>query len=260
MSRQEKRQERAERFRELSRKANSESNAAFNRSRSMSECIPFGQPILIGHHSEGRDRRFREKIHNTMGKGVELSRKADYYAQKAEAAENNTSIYLEDEDSVERLQEKVDKIEKLQEAMKATNKILQSKKLTDVMKVEALQALGYTEQTAVAALEPDRFNQVGFPSYKLTNNNARLKSAKERLEKAKRLKASVDKEYEIGEVKVVENYTENRLQLFFDGKPSDEIRSELKSNGYRWSPTNGCWQSYMNRWQLDRAKTIISKM
>lgn len=65
-------------------------------------------------------------------------------------------------------------------------------------------------------------------------------------EKAKMLKNMQSKEYYIGDVKVVENYPENRMQLFFDGKPDQSVRDELKKNGFRWSGYNGCWQSYLN--------------
>lgn len=34
----------------------------------------------------------------------------------------------------------------------------------------------------------------------------------------------------------------NRLQLKFDGKPSESVRSILKHNGFRWSPREGAWQ------------------
>lgn len=36
--------------------------------RDMAVQTPFGQPILVGHHSENRDRNFRDRIHNTFGK------------------------------------------------------------------------------------------------------------------------------------------------------------------------------------------------
>lgn len=34
----------------------------------------------------------------------------------------------------------------------------------------------------------------------------------------------------------------NRLQLKFEGKPSESVRSVLKHNGFRWSPREGAWQ------------------
>jgi hypothetical protein len=52
----------------------------------MASIIPFGQPILGGHHSEKRDRNYRDKIHNTYGKAFELQDKVGYYKDKAETA------------------------------------------------------------------------------------------------------------------------------------------------------------------------------
>ena len=93
----------------------------------------------------------------------------------------------------------------------------------------------------------------GFPSYMLTNNNARIRDAKLRLEKAKKLKETETKEYVINDVRVVENTEDNRLQLFFSGVPSEDIRDQLKYNAFRWSRYNKCWQSYLNRRQISRA-------
>jgi hypothetical protein len=40
-----------------------QARAKLDRADQMAEHIPLGQPILIGHHSENRDRRYRERIH-----------------------------------------------------------------------------------------------------------------------------------------------------------------------------------------------------
>ena len=75
------------------------------------------------------------------------------------------------------------------------------------------------------------------------------------------LKETEDKEYTISGVRVVENAKENRLQLFFAGIPSKEIRSQLKENNtFRWTPSIGCWQSYLNRWCIERAKVILNSI
>lgn len=50
------------------------------------------------------------------------------------------------------------------------------------------------------------------------------------------------KEYEIGEVRVLHNVEENRLQLFYPGKPESETITKLKSRGFKWSPRNKAWQ------------------
>lgn len=50
------------------------------------------------------------------------------------------------------------------------------------------------------------------------------------------------KEYNIGEVRVLQNVEDNRLQLFFEGKPEQEMIATLKSRGFKWSPRNRAWQ------------------
>jgi hypothetical protein len=42
--------------------AEQKSDSLYKHAHAMANCIPFGQPILVGHYSEGRDRRFREKL------------------------------------------------------------------------------------------------------------------------------------------------------------------------------------------------------
>jgi hypothetical protein len=51
-----------------------------------------------------------------------------------------------------------------------------------------------------------------------------------------------EKEYMIGDVKVFQNTADNRLQLFFPGKPEEETIQKLKSRGFKWSPRNKAWQ------------------
>lgn len=65
------------------RRKSAQSVSTSKRARDMGEAIPFGQPILVGHHSEGRDRNLRGRIHNTYGKAFALQDKAKHYEQKA---------------------------------------------------------------------------------------------------------------------------------------------------------------------------------
>lgn len=48
--------------------------------------------------------------------------------------------------------------------------------------------------------------------------------------------------YEADGCEVVDNIEQQRVQIMFPGKPSSEIISYLKSNGFRWSPFNKAWQ------------------
>ena len=38
------------------------------------------------------------------------------------------------------------------------------------------------------------------------------------------------------------NLANNRLQLYFEEKPSDEHRAMLKQNGFKFAPTTKAWQ------------------
>ena len=49
-------------------------------------------------------------------------------------------------------------------------------------------------------------------------------------------------EKEIDGVRIVENTEENRLQLFFDGKPAAEVITLLKQHAFKWSPRFKTWQ------------------
>lgn len=53
-------------------------------------------------------------------------------------------------------------------------------------------------------------------------------------------KEDVEIEFEGG--KVVKNFSEDRLQIIFPGKPNAETISKLKSKGFRWSPRFMAWQ------------------
>src|SRR5690606_3126416 len=53
---------------------------------SILEHIPFGQPILIGHHSEKRARKDVERIDHGMRKSVKMWDTSKYWAARAEAA------------------------------------------------------------------------------------------------------------------------------------------------------------------------------
>jgi hypothetical protein len=43
----------------------------------MRDAIPFGQPILVGHHSERRHRRDLERMGDALRRSVESSREVD---------------------------------------------------------------------------------------------------------------------------------------------------------------------------------------
>jgi len=162
-----------------------------------------------------------------------------------------------DDDAEERLAVKIAAAERLQETMKASNAaIRRNAKHGQNSQLAALKNIGHPEATARALLEPDFCGKVGFPAYALTNNNANIRRMKIRLEKVRANKAAKDS-VEEGEAATVEDCpADNRVRLRFPGKPAAEIRRQLKSLGFRWAPTLGCWQAYRNQRSLEAAREI----
>lgn len=77
-----------ERFEKYSNNAAKRSQQAYDESSRMASFIPLGQPILVGHHSEKSDRRYRARIWAKMDKSVEESKKAKYWERRADATLN----------------------------------------------------------------------------------------------------------------------------------------------------------------------------
>lgn len=60
-------------------------------------------------------------------------------------------------------------------------------------------------------------------------------------------------------IKVVQNHDADRVQIFFDGKPGQEVIKDLKSSGWNWSPSNGAWQRKNTDNAMISAKNILDK-
>ncbi|WP_411143128.1 DUF3560 domain-containing protein [Streptomyces sp. x-80] len=86
--REEKAEGRAERFGGYADTAARNSEAAWKKSHEISERFAFGQPILIGHHSEGRARRDHARMDNAMRKSIGERDRAEHWTGRAQAAAN----------------------------------------------------------------------------------------------------------------------------------------------------------------------------
>ncbi len=54
--------------------------------------------------------------------------------------------------------------------------------------------------------------------------------------------------------KIITNEEHQGEELYFDSKPTEEIITELKENGYRWHRTKKCWYRKLNYTGKTRAK------
>jgi len=101
--------------------------------------------------------------------------------------------------------------------------------------------------------------------YVLQNSNGRIKGIKDRIAHLERLAAQETKEIiveaateETNGIRIVDNVEAHRLQIFFNGKPSAEVRTQLKKNGFRWTPSISAWQSYRSDHASRAAQEIVS--
>ena len=224
---------RRERLEERASKKEKASNDAYQRSHELTANIPFGQPILVGHHSERGHRRAIDKSWSLMGKSVGLSEEAKELKSRA-AGVGTGGISSTDPEAVSKLKDKLKKLEKSQETMKAVNKAL--KKNDD----GELQKLGLTEQQIIEIKQPDFAGRVGFPAYALQNNNAEIRRTKKRIEELSKLHSSNPIEFESDNFDM--GIKNGQIVVdFHHGKPNEEARKQLKDNGFKWSRFQGAW-------------------
>ena len=103
--------------------------------------------------------------------------------------------------------------------------------------VESVKAAGVNQPALVRPREDG--------GYLLTNNNANIRRVRQRIEELSNRSEFVGWTFPGGEAKV--NEAENRLQLIFDGKPDADTRQTLKSEGFKWAPSQGAWQRQLNQ-------------
>lgn len=81
-------EDRADRFGERADRNAASGDARWEATRERMSHLPAGQPILVGHHSEGKHRRQLEWADNQDRKAIGELKKGEYWAGRAAAAEN----------------------------------------------------------------------------------------------------------------------------------------------------------------------------
>lgn len=164
-------------------------------------------------------------------------------------------ISSDDPDAREKLAEKIAKLQKLQDTMKAVNAYYKKNKT-----LEGCPDLTPAQAAKLTAYMGDGWRQDPrpFESYQLTNNNANIRRLQKRLDEMKRLEEKPLDGWTFDGGRVEANADENRLQVFFDEKPDEEKRGEMKRNGFRWAPSAGAWQRQLARNAVYNAKHFIS--
>jgi hypothetical protein len=171
-------------------------------------------------------------------------------------------IMAGDDNALDRLTTKIADREKRVAVMKAANAAIRKNvKQGREAQIAAILAVDpmFTKESAAELLAPDDMGRVGFPPFLLQNNGAELRRLRARLADLQRDKATPETILEgDNAVRLEDCPSDNRVRLFFPGKPDSAIRTRLKSNGFRWTPSLGCWQAYRNPRSLALAKQFVS--
>jgi hypothetical protein len=172
MTTREKRERRAERRRDWAEGREAKAEDAGKASHDATAGIPFGQPILVGHHSERKHRQAIERSQRQASKSIEHSDMARRHRQAAETieAQLDASIYDDDPDAIERLSERIEQREAKRKEMEAAN--------------SAYRKQHRDELKGMTAYERDR--AVPYPGYALSNLGGCIRRDKERLARLER--------------------------------------------------------------------------
>lgn len=268
---QQRREARIERLQERANKTSQNAEETLGEASRMASVIPMGQPILVGHHSERRDRNYRKRMDNKMRKGVELSSQAKELARRADAAENNYAVSSDDPEAVRKLKDKLTGLEANQEKMKALNAAWRKQKKPLPDDLGSWQKIADSLDLNIELLATIRLEmakQIGwhshatpYPAYALKNNNAEIRRVKQRIESLNQAASIETTEVDHGVCRVVENAELNRIQLIFDGKPSAEVRVLLKRTyGFRWARSERAWQRHLNNGGRAAAQAVVTQL
>ena len=157
-------------------------------------------------------------------------------------AEKSLSYVMPKESVLDSASAQLKTAERYQVFMKAANDLYRKNELDELKSLfvtfyanESEAIHNYNKRFVV----PNCFGAFGFEGFELTSNNNRIKVL---TVKVVTFEKAATAEQKLNGLEIVRNLQEDRLQLLFAGKPEDEERALLKSNGFKWSPRFKAWQ------------------
>lgn len=231
----EKRNAKLERYEELADKNKQKAQAEYEYGNKLADMIPMGQPILIGHHSEGKHRRHLEKIHNSMNKTIELKEKSEYYENKVDNILNPRGISSDDPEAIIKLNAEIAELEKTRTYLK-TNYVFKSN------------------------VKDWEEGSEHYRKLELESVTRKIRDKKKRIEQLRALNKIPSEDKTINGITLSIDKADNRVKLFFPSIPSEETRTKLKSSGFHWSPTNQAWQRMISNQAIYEAEQILNEV
>ena len=248
MTRRERKEARLEQRQDWAESRDRKAAASFDTAQRIGDGIPFGQPILVGHHSEKRARKDQERIYNGMMAGIDSEKMAAHHREVAGgiADQLDRSIFSDDDDAIEALEQRVAGLEDERQHMKDINKAIKAfqkrtgKANKDLTSAD-LAECGCTVED-VKKFWPDLYGW-RFPPYALQSLGGNIKRNRDRIVSLRRQAAVAD------EASATTNGVlilgDEFVNVVFAEKPDREILDELKAAGFSWG--GGKWMGYRER-------------
>lgn len=232
MTRRERLERKLELRKEWADKANTKADAHFNAAHRIGDMIPFGQPILVGHHSERHHRRDLDRIDSNMRNGIERSDMAKHHTSAAAGIEHalDRSIFSDDSNAVEALEQRIAENEATRERMKTVNKLYRK---GDAAGLAALGLDLETLKLKLAQAGPYWGSAPHLP-YEMSNLGGRITADRKRLEVVKQRQKRTAKAEESPNGVTLETCQGGYVRVTFAEKPAREILDALRGAGFFW--------------------------
>jgi hypothetical protein len=169
-------------------------------------------------------------------------------------------IDLADPNAREMLTERLEKLQKELEDSKIINSYWRKNKTLVGCPVVNQEKAEAETKAIQEYIEKHPWITAPVPAYDLTSLRDKIKRTTERLEELDHRQQTPTAQSEYDGFTVIENNDIMRLQIIFPGKPDEATRNILKSNGFKWAPSQSAWQRQLtenSRRALDR---IISEL
>ncbi len=258
-----KQERKRERLEEAAGRAESRSQDRMQASHRATAGIPFGQPILVGHHSERRHRNALKRSDQAMRRSIEEDDRASELRHRAEAV-GKGGISSDDPDAIDKLREKLATLELQSNTAKRINAEYRKNRRTmdKGAALNAVSGLSNDEKLTLARGMAAAF-WIDQPMPFGSNRSAQIRSVRQRIaELEARLPADAPtRELARGEGWVAEERPElNRTVFDFDAKPSADVRKLLKERGFKWMRSEGVWSRSLSGGSRYAVEVIAEKI
>jgi hypothetical protein len=115
-------EELAQRHTQRAERAATEADVRFGRAHQIGDMIPMGQPILVGHHSEGRHRRDLARIDTNMRAGMEAQQRSVGETQAAASSAARAAMQTDPRAAARRLARSEAELRKVERRLNGTGK------------------------------------------------------------------------------------------------------------------------------------------